>query len=459
MAYIFQIVLNYFRYACESRAAKPSPLKWLPTTPEEIKAFVGVCIAMGIIKLPAIADYFSTEPILSHPWFPSILSKDRFNQINRYFHICNELFYPNDKLGKVRNLLDHCAKTFPKMWNLHKNISIDEQLLGSRNRIGFIQYMPNKPARFGIKIWVLADSEQPYVTDFQVYTGKDDRTPEYGLANRVVNDLMTNHINKGHVLFTDNFYSNPTQFLKLEKQGTYAVGTVRQDRKGMPAELKTKNEKKYDPGKSVFLKSGNLTTVRWKDKRDVFVISTVHGNGVSEEFPHKPEMIQSYNFNMNGVDRNDQLLSYYTLNRSTRKWWKKVFWRSLELMIVNSFIIYSFQSANAVNHKKFRLQLAYSLVQPLLNARVQGEICMGPGRPPLPGKRLQGKHFSLGVSKGSERGRCKVCGTQKSVSGKRKDTKTANRCEMCPGKPFLCRGNCFKLFHTVSNLKLAQNEQ
>ena len=41
-------------------------------------------------------------------------------------------------------------------------IPIDEQMIGTRCRVGFIQYMPAKPVKFSVKNWVLADSVRPY---------------------------------------------------------------------------------------------------------------------------------------------------------------------------------------------------------------------------------------------------------------------------------------------------------
>ena len=54
-----------------------------------------------------------------------------------------------------------------------------------------------------------------------------------------------------------------------------------------------------------------------------------------------PEMVTDYNQHMGGVDLSDQHLSYYSLTtRRTLKWWKKVFWRLVDICIVNSWIIY-----------------------------------------------------------------------------------------------------------------------
>ena len=46
-----------------------------------------------------------------------------------------------------------------------------------------------------------------------------------------------------------------------------------------------------------FLKHNNLTIVQWKDKKDVFALSTFHT--CNDELPCKPEMITTYNQFMN----------------------------------------------------------------------------------------------------------------------------------------------------------------
>ena len=331
------------RYAMECEQKKPSKTKWLEVCFEELLAFLGMVIAMGLVNLSSIPDFFSLEPILSHPWFPSIMSRNRFQQINKYFHISNSALYPNDKLAKVRPFVEHLVDKFRTHWTPHQHISIDEQMIGTRCRVSFIQYMPKKPMKFGVKNWVLADSVMPFVCNFQIYTGKEEGTAEQGLASRVVFDLMEPYLYKGHRLFTDNFYSSPTLFKDLYEKGTLACGTVRQDRKGMPKQLMTKNSKGYEKGESKFLMHECLTVVRWKDKRDVFALSTFHGNSTNEEMPHKPDVISCYNKFMNGVDRSDQLLSYYSLNRKSVKWWEKVHWRLFELVIINMYQIMKFK--------------------------------------------------------------------------------------------------------------------
>ena len=149
-----------------------------------------------------------------------------------------------------------------------------------------------------------------------------------------------------------------------------------------------------------------MTAVHWKDKRDVFALTTIHGNAVSDDIPHKPELICEYNKYMGGVDHNDQLLVYFAIGRKTLKWWKHVFWRLLEIALVNSHLLYKLKPGNeSVTQKQFRLNLCHSLVQPLFTLRENpgARVVRGPGRPPVACDCLTGKHFGqLGLTRGED---------------------------------------------------------
>ena len=72
--------------------------------------------------------------------------------------------------------------------------------------------------------------------------------------------------------------------------------------------------KKLSVGSSSFLKTDeNILAVDWKDKRDVFALSSFHINHQIEITQHpgqisKPEIICGYNNHMGGADKCDQCL-------------------------------------------------------------------------------------------------------------------------------------------------------
>ena len=109
---------------------------WAPITKEELLAFIGHNIAMGVVSLPSIHDYWSTDIIRSHPWFRSVMSRDRFCQILRYVHVadnskalsCDDLNY--DKLWKVRPMMNYLiSRCSVYMDNLYSGTELFKDLL------------------------------------------------------------------------------------------------------------------------------------------------------------------------------------------------------------------------------------------------------------------------------------------------------------------------------------------
>ena len=62
----------------------------------------------------------------------------------------------------------------PLLFNPGVDVCVDEQLVAFKGRCGFRQYMPNKPAKYGIntiQIWVTCDVATSYAWWMQIYTG------------------------------------------------------------------------------------------------------------------------------------------------------------------------------------------------------------------------------------------------------------------------------------------------
>ena len=301
---------------------------------EELQAFIAMNVAMGMLRLPQIRDYWATNDILSTPWFPAIMSRDRFFQLLRYLHLVDSSLQHKkgeegyDPLFKVRPLIDHLSAVFPHYYQLGRHLLVDEMMIGTRCHVSFLQYLPKKPTKFGIKVFVNSEAKTGYVLSFQVYTGKDTTKKGSNLVSyKVVMELLELYLGKGHRVFTDNYYSSPKLFADLFKKNTYATGTVRQSRKQFPETLKGQHNK-LDVGQYRFARCGQMTIVLWHDRRDVHVLSTAHNRSVGtamkrpkgsrEKVPVAcPTCIVDYNSFMGGVDLTDQYLSYYSLtNRS-----------------------------------------------------------------------------------------------------------------------------------------------
>ena len=76
-----------------------------------------------------------------------------------------------DKLYLIRPLLSRVNNLCLKNYSPHHEFSIDEAMIKFRGRLGLRQYMPAKPTKYRIKVWVRADSHNGYVNEFDVYVG------------------------------------------------------------------------------------------------------------------------------------------------------------------------------------------------------------------------------------------------------------------------------------------------
>lgn len=106
------------------------------------------------------------------------MSKTRWEQIYRYFHVCDvevELQKKADgstgstlnRLSaweKVDGIANHLRTNFKKHWTPGTHVAVDECIARFTGRCADIVNIPTKPTPIGHKIWVLSDSG--YVLDF-----------------------------------------------------------------------------------------------------------------------------------------------------------------------------------------------------------------------------------------------------------------------------------------------------
>ena len=78
----------------------------------------------------------------------------------------------HDALFKLRPFLESLLANFRRLYTPGRELSIDEQMISFKGRLSFLQYMPKKPTKWGMKAFVLADSNTGYVYNWKLYTGK-----------------------------------------------------------------------------------------------------------------------------------------------------------------------------------------------------------------------------------------------------------------------------------------------
>lgn len=436
---------------------------WQTVTILEIEGFLLLLIHMSLIRKHNLQEYWTEKEIIYSPFAGKIMPRNRFQAILSMFHLNdNNKYIPqnednHDPLFKIRPFYEHLQTVFPSLYVPEKNIAIDEAMCGWRGKLRFKVYIKDKPVSRGIKLYMLADSKSAYVYSFEIYAA------EPGLSNKphdVCMRLLRTLLDKGYHLYVDNYYACPTLAEELVKRNTMLVGTCRSNRKGFPKDLVAE---KLNVGEISFRRREDVAALKWKDKRDVYLLTTVHNPTTQTEVTTrhgtsvKPVAIRDYTQNMCATDRSDQLHAYIPLRRRTAKWWKKLFVHLYVLSIVQAHILYNMvlqRQGKKWQLHAFILELAEQLTTAYKSK--QAEKAARNVAPALTTmNRLVGRHFPTplpGTTKKIPRRACKVC-NDRAKNDPNRDTNSRKRqetkywCADCK-VPLCIDIPCFIDFHT-----------
>lgn len=182
---------------------------WKDVDWTELEAFFGLILLAGVYRShnEALTSLWDAET--GRSIFRAIMSLEKFRVLTRIIRFKNKDTRPGrretDKLAAIRDIWDLWVERLPLMYNPGPDVTVDECLIPFRGRCAFKQYIPIKPARYGIKIWAACDSTTSYAWNMQVYTGKPlDGKPEKNQGMCVVLDMTAGL--QGHTITCDNFF-------------------------------------------------------------------------------------------------------------------------------------------------------------------------------------------------------------------------------------------------------------
>ena len=150
-------------------------------------------------------------------------------------------------------------------------------MIAFRGCIFFRQYIRGKSTPWGIKAYVLSDSNTGYLYSVVIYYGRETKLidrPDLNHTTGVVLTLMEQLTNMGYDLYTDRLYTSPTLALELAAINTTLTSTAMANRKDMPEALKQKIKRKK--GEVNSYQKGNMVVTEWTDKRTTITLSTKH---------------------------------------------------------------------------------------------------------------------------------------------------------------------------------------
>lgn len=339
------------------------------TTPLEMDQLIGMLFYMGLVQMPNLRSYWESDM-----WFEpvaSVMSRDRFLKLVTVIHFVDNNAVTDDqkldKLWKLRSWFDALRKNFLKIPPKECQ-SIDEIIIPFKGRSSLRVYMPNKPHKWGFKLWGRSDSDG-FIYDFDLYqpTRPNEQISNLGRSAGVV-EKMTESLPDGENFkaFADNYFSSVALAEKLKKRQILYIGTVRMNRvKGN--KLATDKELKKK-GRGHFVsqveKNTNVVCVRWNDNKVVSLISSYVGtepvtkarrwDKKAKQFVEidRPKIVEQYNNFMGGIDLLNMCTNLYKYHVRSRRWYMYLFFHSLTMSLVNAWFLYRRHHAEIGTNKK-----------------------------------------------------------------------------------------------------------
>lgn len=139
----------------------------------------------------------------------------------------------HDRLHKLRPIVEILNNRFESV-PIESCLSVDEQLCATKARHHMKQYLPDKPHKWGYKLYVLCGTDG-FAYNFEIYTGDENHErfrpanePDLGAsANNVVRLCRIIPTNQNYRVYFDNYYCSIPLMVYFVKKGIYSLGTVR----------------------------------------------------------------------------------------------------------------------------------------------------------------------------------------------------------------------------------------
>ena len=369
---------------------------WRTVTPGFVLAFFGILLVRGAYGLRCATLFWEGQPYgLSVPFIRNTMPRDVFLQMRRFIHFVDNDSLPATgdlnwhPLQKIQPFLLIFQERMQRAWVLGEKIAIDESMIKYCGRaISWVQYMPRKPIKHGIKVFALCCSKTGVLVAFLVYTGKATTSEDWsavGVCDRLIG--MSGLINKGigRILYTDNWYTSIALMEHVYSiYGFFLVGTYVLTKKVsrtasdfpfhrlsnaacslIPRGWSRRATRVFSGVKGKFTAQATV----WKDKKQVGLLhnhcvepmgdNTVlrYNSTLRKRVPVvSPAVIKDYSGSMGGVDRKDRDSADYTTSVRTNRFYLRIFFWAFDSMIHLMFnvVLVLARTASRPEWKKYK---------------------------------------------------------------------------------------------------------
>ena len=281
----------------------------------------------------------------------------------------------SDKLEPIRSIYEKFVAACAENCIPGVGCTVNESLFGFQGRCSFTQYIPNMQSKYGIKVYVLADSTSFYFVSSKKNAGAGTHIPGLPVPIQAVMDLIQPISGTNKNITTANYYTSISLAENLKASNLTLVGTMKNNKRCILPTFSTK----ADPGTVQYAcdhaNDFKLLSIAPKRNKRVGFLSKVHALPCHDEEAGKEEINVLYNHEKGGVDSHDQMHALYATARKTNRWLMRVFYGMIDSSALNAYLIFThivlaFGGNRPDKHSKFLKELAISLIVPHAKRRL-----------------------------------------------------------------------------------------
>ena len=246
-----------------------------PITIIEMRAYIGLLLLFGAMKKNdvEIHEMWSSDSINHSFHATSCMSRDRFKLISSciYFDDYNtrekrKHFYK--KFYKMIEIFSMFRENIRFAYDPVPHLCIDETLYSYRGNCSHRQYMPKKPAKYGLKFNSITCTAYAYLLETLPYLGKSNENDNNAknLGQKLVESLSEFYYGTKRYITMDNYFTSIPMANKLYENDLAIIGTFRHNKVEIPPSFLENKEKELFSSRFAFDKFMTLVSYTAKVK-------------------------------------------------------------------------------------------------------------------------------------------------------------------------------------------------
>ena len=108
---------------------------------------------------------------------------------------------------KIHPVLSMLWDSFAERYKPGQSQTNDESIIPSKDRLSYVQYLPAKPIKRGIKVWMHCDDDTAYLHQFEVYLGQQQNSLSLALDMMWWWSYVMIYQEKNHHVYHENLFT------------------------------------------------------------------------------------------------------------------------------------------------------------------------------------------------------------------------------------------------------------